>query len=217
MGRQMKAERWKKVEELFEAALQLPVDRRRAFLLEACPDDAELRGEVDSLLKAAGSSDALVDGSPLSSVNERARALKAGDKLGNFQIMGPLGRGGMGEVYRARDLRLKREVAIKTLPPAWAGDRDRIARFEREARSASALNHSNIVGVFDIGQEGDVSFIVSELVEGETLARLIERGPVPARKLIEVGSQICDGLAAAHDGYRCFFAANSTRRASRVV
>jgi len=194
----MKADRWRKVEELFEAAQLLPLDRRGAFLLEACPGDAELRGEVESLLKAAGSSDALLDGSPLSSIVERAPALKAGDKLRNFQIMGPLGRGGMGEVYRARDLRLKREVAIKTLPPAWAGDRDRIARFEREARSASALNHPNIVGVFDVGHEGDVSFIVSELVEGETLARLIERGPLPIKKLIEAGSQICEGLAAAH-------------------
>jgi len=159
----MKAERWKRVEDLFEAAQELPADERGAFLLEACPGDAELRGEVESLLKATSSGDALVDGSPLSSILERAPALKAGDGLGNFQILGPLGRGGMGEVYRARDLRLKREVAIKTLPPAWAGDRDRIARLEREARAASALNHPNIVSVYDIGQEGSVSFIVSEL------------------------------------------------------
>ena len=109
-----------------------------------------------------------------------------------------IGRGGMGEVYRARDLRLKRDVAIKTLPSGFAGDRDRIARFEREARAASALNHPNIVSVHDIGTEGGVSFIVSELVEGETLARLIQRGPLPLRKLIEVSTQICDGLAAAH-------------------
>jgi len=149
----MKADRWRKVEELFEAALQLPLNRRGAFLLEACPGDVELRGEVESLLNAAGSGDALLDGSPLSSISERPPAFDAGDKLGNFQIIGPLGRGGMGEVYRARDLRLKREVAIKTLPPAWAGDRDRIARFEREARSASALNHPNIVSVYDIGNE----------------------------------------------------------------
>ncbi len=104
----------------------------------------------------------------------------------------------MGEVYRARDLRLKREVAIKTLPPGFAGDRDRIARFEREARAASALNHPNIVSVHEFGHDAGVSFIVSELVEGETLARVIQRGPLPLRKLIEVSTQICDGLAAAH-------------------
>jgi hypothetical protein len=124
--------------------------------------------------------------------------LKPGDQLGSFEILGMIGRGGMGEVYRARDPRLKREVAIKTLPPAFAADRDRVARFEREARAASALNHPNIVSVYDIGHQGGVSFIVSELVEGETLARVLQGGPLPPRKMIEVSTQIAEGLAAAH-------------------
>ena len=194
----MQAERWKQVEELFEAAQKQPPDRRAEFLRQACPSDPELRAEVESLLKAAESRDPLLDGSPLSSITERPPALKPGDKLGNFEIMALIGRGGMGEVYRARDPRLKRDVAIKTMPSGFAGDRDRIARFEREARAASALNHPNIVSVYDIGTEGGVSFIVSELVDGETLARIIQRGPLPLRKLIEVSTQICDGLAAAH-------------------
>jgi serine/threonine protein kinase/Tol biopolymer transport system component len=194
----MQAERWKQVEALFEAAQHLPSDQRAAFLQQARPGDPELCAEVESLLKAADSRDPLLDGSPLSSITGRPPALKPGDKLGNFEIVALIGRGGMGEVYRARDPRLKRDVAIKTLPPGFADDRDRIARFEREARAASALNHPNIVSVFDIGTEGGVSFIVSELVDGETLAQLIKRGPLPLRKLIEVSTQICDGLAAAH-------------------
>ena len=192
-----KAARFKQVEALFEAAQQQPDDQRRAFLRQACPDDPALRAEVESLLRGDSGSH-LIDGSPLSSIAERTPALKPGDKLGNFEIVAMIGRGGMGEVYRARDLRLKRDVAIKTLPPGFAGDRDRIARFEREARAASALNHPNIVSVYDIGTEGGVSFIVSELVDGETLARVIQRGSLPLRKLIEVTTQICDGLAAAH-------------------
>src|SRR5208283_1776599 len=194
----MRSERWKQVEELFEAAQQRPVEQRAEFLRQACPDDPELRAEVESLLKAAESRDPLLDGSPLSSVEERGPALKPGDKLGSFQIIALIGKGGMGEVYRARDPRLKRDVAIKTLPSGFAADRERIARFEREARAASALNHPNIVSVHDIGCEGGVSFIVSELVDGETLARMIQRGPLPLRKLVEVSTQICDGLAAAH-------------------
>ncbi len=190
--------RWKQVEQLFEAAQHEPVDRRAQFLRKVCGGDDELCAEVEALLKAADSGDALLDGSPLSSIAERALALRPGDKLGNFEIVAMLGGGGMGEVYRARDLRLKREVAIKTLPAGFSNNRERVARFEREARAASALNHPNIVTVYDIGQEGGVAFIVSELVEGETLATLLERGPLPLRKLIEVGSQICDGLAAAH-------------------
>jgi Tol biopolymer transport system component len=194
----MRAERWKQVEDLFEAAQKQPPDRRAEFLRQAYPGDPELCAEVESLLKAAESRDPLLDGSPLSSVTERPPALKPGDKLGNFEIVALIGRGGMGEVYRARDPRLKRDVAIKTLPSGFASDRDRIARFEREARAASALNHPNIVSVHDIGTEGGVSFIVSELVDGETLARLIQRGPLPLRKLVEVSTLIADGLAAAH-------------------
>jgi hypothetical protein len=191
------SERWKQVEALFEAAQQRPADQRAEFLRQACPDDPDLCAEVASLLKAAESRDPLLDGSPLSSIAERPPALKPGDKLGNFEIVAIIGRGGMGEVYCARDMRLKREVAIKTLPSGFAADRDRIARIEREARAASALNHPNIVSVYDIGQEDGVSFIVSELVDGETLARVIQRGPLPLRKLIEVGTQICDGLGFA--------------------
>jgi eukaryotic-like serine/threonine-protein kinase len=190
--------RWKQVEALFEAAQKQPADRRAEFVRQACPDDPEMRAEVESLLKNADSRDPLLDGSPLSSIAERAPALKAGDKLGNFEIVALIGRGGMGEVYRARDFRLKREVAIKTLPPGFAGDRDRVARFEREAWAASALNHPNIVSVHEFGQDGNVSYIVSELVDGETLARVIQRGPLSVKKLIEVGTQICEGLAAAH-------------------
>jgi Tol biopolymer transport system component len=193
----MKAEQWKRVEELFAAAQQLPVDARGAFLLEACGDDHGLRGEVESLLSAAGSSEAMVDGSPFSSITERP-ALTPGSKLGNFQIVAPLGRGGMGEVYRARDLRLKREVAIKTLPPAWVSDRDRILRFEREARAVAALNHPNIVNLFDIGTETGILYTVSELVEGESLRVLPRKGPVPVRKLVDIAVQLADGLAAAH-------------------
>jgi serine/threonine protein kinase len=194
----MASDNWKRVEELFEAAQKLPGEQRADFLRKASPDDARLRGEVESLLKAADSGHSLLDGSPLSSIAERAPALKAGEKVGNFEIVAMIGRGGMGEVYRARDVRLKRDVAIKTLPSDFAFDRDRIARFEREARAASALNHPNIVSIYEIGAESGVSFIVSELVDGETLVRIIERGPLPLRKLIEVSTQICDGLATAH-------------------
>jgi serine/threonine protein kinase len=109
-----------------------------------------------------------------------------------------LGRGGMGEVWRARDARLKRDVAIKVLPAGLARDPDRIARFEREARAAGALNHPNIVAVYDIGCDNGTYWIASELVHGDTLRRAIERGPLPAPKAIEIAMQVAAGLAAAH-------------------
>src|SRR5262245_25626582 len=122
--------------------------------------------------------------------------ISAGTKLGPYEILAPIGAGGMGEVYRARDERLKRDVAIKVLPAELAKDPERRARFEREARSASALSHPNILTVFDIGSVDSTVYIAMELVDGGTLKDLVASGPV--RKLLDLSTQIADGLAAAH-------------------
>jgi len=126
-------------------------------------------------------------------------ALSAGHKLGPYEILAPLGAGGMGEVYRARDARLRREVAIKVLAPELANDADRRGRFEQEARSASALNHHNIVTVYDVGTADDsTTFIAMELVDGKTLRDILDNGRLPTRRVLDVAYQIADGLAKAH-------------------
>ncbi len=124
--------------------------------------------------------------------------LSSGTRLGPYEVLAPLGAGGMGEVYRARDDRLKRDVAIKVLPPELASDPERRSRFEREARSASALSHPNILTVFDIGSVDSTVYIAMELVDGGTLKDLVASGPVPVRKLLDLSTQIAEGLAAAH-------------------
>ncbi len=124
--------------------------------------------------------------------------LDAGSKLGLYEILGPLGAGGMGEVYRARDTRLGREVALKVLPEALALDRDRLSRFEQEARAASALNHPNIVTIHEIGREGDTAYIAMELVDGKTLRELTVSGPMPVRRILNISAQVAEGLAKAH-------------------
>jgi len=125
-------------------------------------------------------------------------SLAPATRLGPYEVVARLGAGAMGEVYRARDSRLGRDVAIKILPAEFSSDPARRARFEQEARAVAALNHPNILGVYDIGNEGGVSYIVTEFVGGETLAALLERGPLPVRKLLDVAAQIADGMAAAH-------------------
>ncbi len=126
-------------------------------------------------------------------------SLSAGARLGPYEVLAPLGAGGMGEVYQARDTRLGREVAIKILPEALASDRDRLSRFEQEARSASALNHPNIVTIYEIGRVDSLSYISMELVAGRTLRELILEGPLPNRRLLALASQIVDALARAHE------------------
>ena len=125
--------------------------------------------------------------------------LSKGTRFGPYEILAPLGAGGMGEVYRARDARLGREVAVKVLPAELASDADRLKRFEKEARSASALNHPNIVTIFDIGQADSVSYIAMELVEGTTLRELLLAGSLPLKKILQIAAQVADGLAKAHE------------------
>src|SRR5271169_897728 len=124
--------------------------------------------------------------------------LTSGARLGPYEIVSPLGAGGMGEVYRARDTRLKREVAIKVLPAAFSLDADRLRRFEQEALATAALNHPNILAVFDIGTSEGSPYVVSELLEGETLRERLRSGPIPVRKALDHALQIAHGLAAAH-------------------
>ncbi len=126
-------------------------------------------------------------------------ALSPGTHLGPYEIVAPLGAGGMGEVYRARDPRLGREVAVKVLPAAFSRDAERLRRFEQEARAAGLLNHPNILAIYDIGTQEDAPYVVSELLEGETLRERITAGALPARKAIEIAVQVARGLAAAHE------------------
>src|SRR6201987_4088048 len=125
--------------------------------------------------------------------------LTPGTKLGPYEILVAIGAGGMGEVYRARDTRLGRDVAIKVLPEALANDADRLRRFEQEARTVAALNHPNILGIHDIGTHDGAPFLVSELLEGQTLREKLESGPLPVRRAIEYALGIAQGLAAAHE------------------
>src|SRR5215472_9775593 len=125
--------------------------------------------------------------------------LVAGSRLGPYEILGPIGAGGMGEVYKARDPRLGREVAIKVLPASLSQDPDRLRRFEQEAKAAGVLNHPNITAVYDIGSADGAPYVVQELLEGETLRSLLAGGRLPQRKAIDYALQMAHGLSAAHD------------------
>src|SRR5271157_75701 len=125
--------------------------------------------------------------------------LAAGTRLDSFEIVAPLGAGGMGEVYRAHDATLKRDVAIKVLPEYWSRDPDRLRRFEQEARATAALNHPNIVSIFHVGEYNGSPYIVTELLQGETLRDRLRRGPMRLRETCDFAVDMARGLAAAHD------------------
>jgi serine/threonine protein kinase len=189
----MTPERWAEVNDVLHRAMELVPERRDVFLDEACAADDSLRHEVESLLAAsdrAGSS--FLQSSP-------AMRLVRGTQLDGYEIQDLLGAGGMGEVYRARDLRLHRNVAVKVLPAQAASDPDRLRRFEHEAMAAAALNHPNILAVFQMGTHEGAPYLVSELLEGQTLREQIERGGVSTRKAIDYAAQLARGLAAAHE------------------
>src|SRR5437879_3651308 len=125
--------------------------------------------------------------------------IAAGTKLGRYEIRSKIGAGGMGEVYRARDEKLNRDVAIKVLPAIFSQDAERLRRFEQEAQAAGTLNHPNILAVYDLGTHGDAPYVVSELLEGETLRERLDTGPIGQRKAIDYAIQVAHGLTAAHE------------------
>jgi Tol biopolymer transport system component len=211
----MTDERWPRVKRLFEAALERPAPERSAFVTAAVADDETLRRDVEALIAADAADVALSDQWPLASESLLAElrgassagdspaasspGLIAGNRLGKYDVIAPLGAGGMGEVYRARDRRLGRDVAIKILPNAFTSDPDRLARFEREARMLAALNHPHIAGIYGIEETGTAPALVLELVEGPTLADRIKAGRLGVEESLTIARQIADALSAAHD------------------
>jgi predicted ATPase len=194
----MTPDRWRHVKDVLAEALEREPDERPQYVAAACGSDEELRTAVLSLVRAAD--EELIPRDPRASAPAGVKPrLEAGARLGPYEVCGLLAAGGMGEVYRARDTRLGREVALKTLPEALARDAARVARLEREARAASALNHPHIVTVYDLGASGEHRYIAMELVEGRSVRVLLDLGPLPVERLLAIGAQVADALAAAHE------------------
>jgi eukaryotic-like serine/threonine-protein kinase len=197
----MNAERWQQIEELFHAALACEPGLRPAFLASRCGADKVLRSEVESLLSSHESADDFIEtpaGDVAAELLGAQAALEAGQQLENYRIVRPIGSGGMGEVYLAEDLRLKRKVALKLLPPHFTVNPDRVRRFEREARAASALNHPNIVTIYEIKQSGSTHFIATEFVDGKTLRQMMNEKPLKLSEILNVAIQVADALSGAH-------------------
>jgi serine/threonine protein kinase len=194
--------RWEQVEKLCQSALELEESRRRAFLEEACSGDEDLRREVESLLQFERRGGQFIEEPALEvaakMIAEEKPESLIGQQLGSYQILSLLGTGGMGVVYKARDARLKRFVAIKVLSAHQISDPERKRRFIQEARAASALNHPSIITIYDIGSEGGIDFIVMEYVAGKTLDQRIPRKWMRLNEALKLAVQMADALAKAH-------------------
>ena len=197
----MSSERWQQAKEIFHAALDRAPGERSAFLTNACGGDELLRKEVESLISSHEKDGSFID-SPAyevaAGIMETEQQLKAGQMIGHYEILSTLGKGGMGEVYLAADHKLSRKVALKVLPGAFTQDAERLRRFEQEARATSALNHPNILTVFEIGEAAGRHYISAEFIEGETLKQLIAAGPAKLDETLNIAEQITLALAAAH-------------------
>jgi serine/threonine protein kinase len=200
------AGRWLRVKEIFHAALARTPQERGAFVSGACRDDTALREEVESLLDAHADAGGFADTPAIAALvgeaeSDRsvAAALTPGVELGPYRIVGPLDTGAMGEVYRARDTRLARDVAVKVLPATLSLDAERIARLEREARVLAALNHPHIATIYSLEVANGICALVMELIEGPTLAEHLARGALATTRALEIAREIAEALEAAHD------------------
>ena len=198
----MTPERLQTIETIFHSARELEPSLRSSFLDQACSTDEELRAEIEALLNAHESADGFI-AKPAPEIaaevlaKEQA-ALVVGRMFGHYQLLEPLGRGGMGEVYLAADTRSGRKAALKLLPLRFTGDAERFNRFQQEARTVIALNHPNIVTIYEIGEDDSTHYIVSELIEGETLQQRLARGRMELSEALDIALQVASALAAAH-------------------
>lgn len=201
----MTAERWQQIERLFSLALERDPAARSSFLKEACGEDESLRKEIESLLASSAGIERFmespaIDAAAKALARDRARlADLVGHTVAHFRIVDMIGAGGMGEVYRARDERLKREVAVKVLPEIFAADPERVARLDREARLLASISHPNVASIHGLEEVEGKRFLVLELVEGETLAQRLTKGPLPLDEALEICRQIAEGVEAAHE------------------
>src|SRR5262245_2021118 len=194
------SEKWQQIQDLFHAALEKGPHDRVVFLAEACQGNEALRQEVAWLVSAHETEDHFIDAPGYVAAGDvlATHHLEPGEMLAHYQIQSTLGEGGMGVVYLAEDTRLKRNVALKVLPPHFTVNPDRVRRFEREARAASALNHPNIVTIYEIGQSETTHFIATEFVDGKTLRQLINEQPFTLNETLNVSVQVADALSGAH-------------------
>jgi len=197
----MRADQWAKLEELFQTALAEAPEKRAAFLSQACGDDLWLHREVESMLRLVSDAGSFLEGSPISRIKANAPLLAPGQKLGHFEIVESVGRGGMGEVYRARDTRLKREVAIKVLalPAGFAGDAEFAARLESEAHVLASLNHPHIAAIYGLEESNGVRALAMEYVKGPTLAERIAHGRLPLDEALTLAKQMAEALEYSHE------------------
>jgi serine/threonine protein kinase/tetratricopeptide (TPR) repeat protein len=198
----MTPERWKQVEEIFSSALEREAGERAAFLASACGGDESLRVEVEKLLRSHDKAGSFIEDPPFKvpppiKVKRSTEAL-AGRSIGHYKVLGLLGSGGMGDVYLAEDSRLHRKVALKMLPLVFTEDAARLRRFEQEARAISALNHPNIVTIYEVGETDAGRFIAIEYIEGETLRAIKDNGRLSPEALLQVCGQMAKALRAAH-------------------
>src|SRR5215467_10626017 len=202
----MDANQWGQIKEIYDRAIDLSNEERESFLAEACADDADLRREVESLLAAHEDAGTFLQSPAVEvaawdivadEVTSPAPQL-IGRELANYKIISLLGRGGMGEVYLAKDKRLRRKVALKLLPVQFTIGAERVRRFEREASAASATNHPNIITIHEIGQVDSAHYIVTEFIDGQTLRQRMQTAKLSLNEVVDIAIQVAQALEAAH-------------------